>query len=169
MFTAVAQQSLSRQFDCHQQRFPRVAITPTGLGACCDSICLRSSVNTPCSSTMTGSAWVSFWRRSVLAHSGLCRDMKEFSTTRKTHRLPDDRMIVIGHRQWPCLFITFQPPDHFGRELVLSSVGNSLGIFTVTLPVAAHSVPRCRVTVKPTQRIESAPCPIGVWNTRPSP
>jgi len=58
---------------------------------------------------------------------------------------------------------------HFAKELVFSSVGKFSGIFSVTFAVAAHSVPRCRVVLKPTQRIESASCPIGVRNTRPLP
>lgn len=39
-------------------------------------------------------------------------------------------------------------------ELVASAVGKSSGTGSVTQPVAAHSVPRSRVVVKPTQRIE---------------
>src|SRR4029453_97495 len=55
------------------------------------------------------------------------------------------------------------------RWLVLSAVGKSSGIGTLTLPVPAHPAPRCSVVMKPTLSCESLPCPIGVWNTRPLP
>ena len=43
------------------------------------------------------------------------------------------------------------------------------GIGSVTCPVAAHSVPRASVVMKPTQRMPFRSWPIGVWNTRPLP
>lgn len=49
-----------------------------------------------------------------------------------------------------------------GRLLVLSAVGKSAGIGIDTFPVAAHSVPRCSVVMKPTHSIEYSACPIGV-------
>ena len=55
------------------------------------------------------------------------------------------------------------------RALTLSAVGKSLGKACVTLPVAAHSVPRWYVAMKPTHSSESTPWPMGVWNTRPLP
>ena len=42
---------------------------------------------------------------------------------------------------------------HHGRVFVSAAEGKSAGIFWVTLPVAAHSAPRCRVTMKPTHFI----------------
>src|SRR5438105_3748386 len=50
--------------------------------------------------------------------------------------------------------------DGYFRALTLSAVGKSSGtLVSVTLPVAAHSVPRCRVTMKPTHSIEYGACP----------
>ena len=56
-----------------------------------------------------------------------------------------------------------------GRGLSAASVGKFAGTFCVTLPVAAHSVPRCSVVAKPTSLIASRPCPSAVWKTRPLP
>ena len=42
------------------------------------------------------------------------------------------------------------------------SVGKSLGIGIVTLPVAAHSVLRCMVVMKPTQLMAAVSWPMGV-------
>ena len=42
-----------------------------------------------------------------------------------------------------------------GRTEIASGPGKSLGTACVTLPVAAHSAPRCSVTMKPTQCIAS--------------
>ncbi len=53
--------------------------------------------------------------------------------------------------------------------LAFSAVGNSFGSAIVTLPVAAHSVPRVIVPAKPQHFIAVASWPIGVWNTRPLP
>src|SRR5690349_16264454 len=55
------------------------------------------------------------------------------------------------------------------RVLVLSAVGKSAGTFCVTLPVAAHSVPRWYVVMKPTQFSAARSWPIAVWKTRPLP
>ena len=55
------------------------------------------------------------------------------------------------------------------RVLVLSAVGKSAGTFCVTLPVAAHSVPRWYVAMKPTQFSAARSWPIAVWKTRPLP
>ena len=43
-----------------------------------------------------------------------------------------------------------------------SGVGKFEGIGKVTLPVAAHSVPRASVVMKPMQRMPVKSCPIGV-------
>src|SRR5262249_51155853 len=60
----------------------------------------------------------------------------------------------------------FAPPS---MALVSFSVGKFFGNSIVTLPVVAHSVPRCKVAMKPTHRIPSRSWPIGVWKTRPLP
>src|SRR5262249_42106277 len=59
-------------------------------------------------------------------------------------------------------------PPHFSG-IAFFAVGNSFGTGTVTLPVAAHSVPRCTVSANPTHFIALTSWPIGVWNTRPLP
>lgn len=46
--------------------------------------------------------------------------------------------------------------------LTSSALGKSFGTGRVTLPVAAHSAPRCSVVMKPTHSCESLPWPIGV-------
>jgi hypothetical protein len=48
------------------------------------------------------------------------------------------------------------------RLLVASAVGKSSGIGSVTLPLAAHSVPRNSVVIKPTHSMLYSACPIGV-------
>ena len=62
-------------------------------------------------------------------------------------------------------------PLHFeaggGQGLTLSAAGKFSGIFWVTRPEAAHSVPRLSVTTKPTSRIDSSLWPRVVWKTRP--
>ena len=55
------------------------------------------------------------------------------------------------------------------RKLTLSAVGKSAGGFWVTFPVAAHSVPRCRMVMKSTERMAARSCPKVVWKTRPFP
>src|SRR5688572_22232559 len=50
----------------------------------------------------------------------------------------------------------------YGRLCTFASVGKSAGTFCVTWPVAAHSVPRCSVTAKPTHLIASMPWPNAV-------
>src|SRR5262249_27847742 len=60
--------------------------------------------------------------------------------------------------------------SHFAfksRVLTSFAVGKSSGTFCVTLPVAAHSAPRCSVTMKPTHLIAGTSWPSVVWNTRP--
>ena len=42
------------------------------------------------------------------------------------------------------------------------AVGKFVGTFCVTLPVAAHSVPRCNVTANPTQLKATTSCPSAV-------
>ena len=46
------------------------------------------------------------------------------------------------------------------RTLILSGAGKSAGALTVTFPVAAHSVPRCRVAMNPTQLMAATSCPM---------
>ena len=55
------------------------------------------------------------------------------------------------------------------KALTLAGFGKFFGIGSVTLPVAAHSVPRTSVVTKPTQCMPVRSCPIGVWKTRPLP
>src|SRR5262245_56065541 len=52
--------------------------------------------------------------------------------------------------------------ERHGRLLTFSAVGKLDGTFWVTAPVAAHSVPRCKVTAKPTHLIASIACPSAV-------
>ena len=55
------------------------------------------------------------------------------------------------------------------RRLTLSGLGKSAGTFCVTFPVAAHSAPRCRVTINPTHCMATGSCPKVVWKMRPLP
>src|SRR5262245_65872311 len=71
-----------------------------------------------------------------------------------------DRQTAVGFRS---------ELAHHLIVLVLSALGKSRGIGRVTLPVAAHSLPRCSVVMKPMQRMPLTSWPIGVWNTRPLP
>ena len=65
--------------------------------------------------------------------------------------------------------LRFGVHGHYLIVLIFLSVGKLPGSANVTAPVAAHSVPRCSVAAKPTQRMALASCPIGVWKTRPLP
>src|SRR6185295_9996947 len=56
-----------------------------------------------------------------------------------------------------------------GRGLASSAVGKSLSTICVTLPVAAHSAPRCKVTINPAQFIAAKSWPSVVWKIRPLP
>ena len=65
--------------------------------------------------------------------------------------------------------------DYWRRE-VWVAVGKSFGTGWVTLPVAAHSAPRCNVAMKPTQERHATGAsslgltwPSVVWKTRPLP
>src|SRR5262249_646730 len=64
------------------------------------------------------------------------------------------------------VFCTLLFPNH-GLVEIFSPVGKSSGTGSVTLPVAAHSVPRASVVRKPTHLIASRSWPIVVWKTRP--
>src|SRR4051812_5222899 len=64
---------------------------------------------------------------------------------------------------WVHLLLDENPRYGAGTELTLSAVGKSFGIVSVTLPVAAHSLPRSKPVRNPTQRTDSSPWPIGVW------
>src|SRR5262249_2763267 len=59
--------------------------------------------------------------------------------------------------------------SYAGRVLTLSADGKSAGTFCVTLPVAAHSVPRWKVVMKPTQLSAARSWPMAVWKIRPLP
>ena len=58
---------------------------------------------------------------------------------------------------------------HYGRTVGVSAPGKSAGTFWVTLPVAAHSVPRRKVTMNATSLHCFTAWPKVVWNTRPLP
>ena len=53
------------------------------------------------------------------------------------------------------------------RDVAVPLLGKSLGISWVTLPLAAHSVPRKKVTMNPIPSNASVSWPRVVWKTRP--
>src|SRR4026209_2742010 len=59
--------------------------------------------------------------------------------------------------------------SYYSRDWTSVAVGKFFGIGDVTLPVAAHSVPRWRVVAKPTHFMASTLWPRAVWKTRPLP
>ncbi len=97
---------------------------------------------------------------------------------RETHfpDLPDLFQHLWGHQlrpSWPSVAAGRDNPAalHFGysRLRVFSEVGKLVGTFCFTLPVAAHSAPRCSVVAAPTHFKASTLWPSVVCNTRPWP
>lgn len=56
-----------------------------------------------------------------------------------------------------------------GRTLTAAGEGKLPGSFRLTWPVAAHSVPRWNVTMKPADESACKSWPRVEWNTRPAP
>ncbi len=79
--------------------------------------------------------------------------------------LTDSESQATGRRSLTLIYFA-----GMGRMAGLSAGKSSgWGAGIVTLPVAAHSVPRSRVTWKPSPDMESVPWPRVVWKTRPLP